>query len=761
MLDNSSKNQKPLYSDQVQNISSNQKLKVKITGHLKGSYSLAIVNRDFALALDKFTNLDVYVEWNEFNPDFEYNINYLKDFPRLIELIEKSKSEKVCDVEIRNVWPILQTPSTSKMLIDYVAWEESKLPNKLVNEYGIFDEFFTISNFVKKAFEDSGVRVPITNMGQGIDEVNSNEVKKIKLKSDKITFLHISSGLPRKGVNDLIDSFINAFGDRTDVVLIIKTYPNPQNTVNSHLGLYPKQKNIKHLCEDYSKEQLENLYSIADVFVSPSKGEGFNRPVAEAMIRNIPVIVTGWSGQMDFCTDKNSVLIKYRIEESTSHLSGDKSSWAIIDKEDLKSKLIQIDKDIHYSSVSLLNQVNIAREDCKKLNNWKSVALKVEEYLVKNVDKYLKLGVLTTWKTKCGIATHSEALLPTINNGKIKTLILGNVNSEVFGNDDSNVIRCWDEKNLLETQHDEILKVCLENKIDHLLIEYHPGQHKFASLMKLIKLLGESNIKSTLEVHSTIDFKNLIYAKESNNEIFQMADKYIKTYIVHNKENILDINNFIESSRIKVVQVGYNDLKEIDKTLKENIKEILGLKGKKIIATHGFMIPHKGYDLLAEALNLLKENDDYIFLNVSAFSDGNSQSIIANQQLDDIIKKNRLANRYIHISSFLTQEQIYILLSLSDIIIFPYKKNNESASGAVRNALLTDLPVIVSNEKVFDDIREYVITLDSIEPRVIAETVMKHINDKKLTTINERKEYISNNLWSEKMKEILNTIYNE
>ena len=118
---------------------SKQRLKVKITGHMKGSYSLAIVNRDFALALDKFTNLDVCIDWNEYNPDFDYNLAYLKDFPRIIELIEKSKDNKVTDVEIRNVWPVLQTPSTSKLLIDYAAWEESKLPVKLVKEYSIFD----------------------------------------------------------------------------------------------------------------------------------------------------------------------------------------------------------------------------------------------------------------------------------------------------------------------------------------------------------------------------------------------------------------------------------------------------------------------------------------------------------------------------------------------------------------------------------------------------------------------------------------------
>jgi glycosyltransferase involved in cell wall biosynthesis len=173
------------------------------------------------------------------------------------------------------------------------------------------------------------------------------------------------------------------------------------------------------------------------------------------------------------------------------------------------------------------------------------------------------------------------------------------------------------------------------------------------------------------------------------------------------------------------------------------------------------MIPHKGYDLIAESFNYLNDKDKYIFLNISAFSEGNSQSVIANKQLDDVIQKSNLQDNYIHISSFLTQEQIYLLLNLSDIIVFPYKKNNESASGAVRNALLTNVPVLVSNEKVFDDIRDYVITLDSIEPKSIAESIMKYINAENINDISKRKEYIKKNLWSEKMKEIINTIYNE
>jgi glycosyltransferase involved in cell wall biosynthesis len=219
-----------------------------------------------------------------------------------------------------------------------------------------------VSSFVKNSFENSNIKVPITNIGQGIDQIDSKELSVIKSKGDKITFLHISSGLPRKGVNDLIDSFISAFKDRTDVELILKTYPNPQNTINEYLKKYGNQTSIKHICKDLSQEEIEELYRKADVYVSPSRGEGFNRPVAEAMIRNIPVIVTGWSGHMDFCNEDNSLLVKYNIEDSTSHLSGDSSSWAVIDKEDLKNKLLQVFDEIKTSSNVLGNRVNIARE---------------------------------------------------------------------------------------------------------------------------------------------------------------------------------------------------------------------------------------------------------------------------------------------------------------------------------------------------------------------------------------------------------------
>jgi glycosyltransferase involved in cell wall biosynthesis len=44
-------------------------------------------------------------------------------------------------------------------------------------------------------------------------------------------------------------------------------------------------------------------------FVSFTHGEGFGRPLLEATMTGLPVITTNWSGQVDFLSEKDSMLL--------------------------------------------------------------------------------------------------------------------------------------------------------------------------------------------------------------------------------------------------------------------------------------------------------------------------------------------------------------------------------------------------------------------------------------------------------------------
>ncbi|KAK6135939.1 hypothetical protein DH2020_030322 [Rehmannia glutinosa] len=51
---------------------------------------------------------------------------------------------------------------------------------------------------------------------------------------------------------------------------------------------------------------LPRLYRAANAFVLPSRGEGWGRPIVEAMAMSLPVIVTNWSGATEYLRDGNS-----------------------------------------------------------------------------------------------------------------------------------------------------------------------------------------------------------------------------------------------------------------------------------------------------------------------------------------------------------------------------------------------------------------------------------------------------------------------
>ena len=56
---------------------------------------------------------------------------------------------------------------------------------------------------------------------------------------------------------------------------------------------------------------MNKLYNHPKVkaFVSLTHGEGFGRPLLEATMAGLPVIASAWSGQMDFLSQTDSILI--------------------------------------------------------------------------------------------------------------------------------------------------------------------------------------------------------------------------------------------------------------------------------------------------------------------------------------------------------------------------------------------------------------------------------------------------------------------
>lgn len=84
------------------------------------------------------------------------------------------------------------------------------------------------------------------------------------------------------------------------------------------------------ITRELSDNEVKNLFRCADVFVSLHRSEGFGRGMAEAMALGVPVVATGWSGNMDFMDAETANLVDYAMVPvgAGQYVHGEGQAWA-------------------------------------------------------------------------------------------------------------------------------------------------------------------------------------------------------------------------------------------------------------------------------------------------------------------------------------------------------------------------------------------------------------------------------------------------
>jgi glycosyltransferase involved in cell wall biosynthesis len=71
--------------------------------------------------------------------------------------------------------------------------------------------------------------------------------------------------------------------------------------------------NVRLFEETLSRPEMAQLIASADVVLSLHRAEGFGLLPAEAMLQGVPVVATGWSGNLEFMTPEDSALVGYTL----------------------------------------------------------------------------------------------------------------------------------------------------------------------------------------------------------------------------------------------------------------------------------------------------------------------------------------------------------------------------------------------------------------------------------------------------------------
>jgi glycosyltransferase involved in cell wall biosynthesis len=130
-------------------------------------------------------------------------------------------------------------------------------------------------------------------------------------------------GEDRKNVGLLVKAFFETFKNKTNKpALILKTSQVGSSYVDREEILKKINKikktvnsnnlpNVYLLHGDFTDEEINELYNHSKVkaMISLTKGEGFGRPLLEFTLTKKPLIVSGWSGHMDFLNHEFTNLV--------------------------------------------------------------------------------------------------------------------------------------------------------------------------------------------------------------------------------------------------------------------------------------------------------------------------------------------------------------------------------------------------------------------------------------------------------------------
>lgn len=710
----------------------------QLEGPFDSSYSLAIVNRELAraLAAKKDVVPALALRSREGHGDFAASADFLAANPELAAMQNiTQQASSLPDVVLRNCYPpTLDDMQARVRVVHSYGWEETGFPAEFVNEFNRkLDLVLVVSRFVGKVLRDNGVRIPIAAVGNGVDHILMVAAGKLpeqalaSLKSYR--FLHVSSCFPRKGPDALLAAYGQAFRDTDDVSLVIKTFPNPHNNVEEQLAALqeadPHFPHVQIIMDDYDQAKMRALYEACHAVVAPSRGEGFGLPVAEAMLLQLPVIATAWSGQMDFCDDSKVWLCDYHFAKSTSHFSTTHSAWADPDVHHL-ARLMQ---EVHASPHELIAaKTDAAYRFISENYAWSNVADRTVEALAALerqplLRKEQRIGWISSWNARCGIASYSSFLTAGIPRDRV--VYLSSHIPERTERDADNVIRTWDAS--MDETLDHTYVVIEEQKLDVIVIQYNFGFFSLATLGRLIKRLKDDRKAVYVFFHSTADLDRdgqLISLASIANEL-KLADRLF----VHGIEDMNRLKGFGVADNLTFFPQGLMPTLQHAAAHVDAQVVAKQLTGKTVIAAYGFLLPHKGIQALIKAFALLrKEAGPYhLLLVTSLYPVGLSEGEY--HLCRKLMHDSGLDQHVTFLSDYLSDEASQSWLQHADLIVYPYQKTQESSSAAVRMGLASGRPVAVTPLSIFDDVKDAVHILPGTEPEEIAEGISSILNN--------------------------------
>jgi glycosyltransferase involved in cell wall biosynthesis len=209
----------------------------------------------------------------------------------------------------------------SRRNIVYLAWEQRDGSHWWPQVYRDFDQVWALSDFAAESLRRF-LRRDVAIVPCVLDHAAlpaAGAKRDCGLEAGKLTFSFVfdaNSSIERKNPEAVIRAFARAFPAQDDVCLLLRIANghrlHHQERIKRILAAAPRGLDLRLVVEPLAHDDLLRLLSATDCYVSLHRAEGFGYTCAEAMAYGMPVIATGYSGNLQFMDRDNSFLVDYR-----------------------------------------------------------------------------------------------------------------------------------------------------------------------------------------------------------------------------------------------------------------------------------------------------------------------------------------------------------------------------------------------------------------------------------------------------------------
>lgn len=199
----------------------------------------------------------------------------------------------------------------NKRLAAFCVWENEVLPKAYVEPLQAVQEVWTPSRFSRQSML---ARFPHAKLLPHVarrvspsegDLRFARETLK-KQPGEFIFFSVIDAVNPRKNARGLLSAFARLRAlSGPSVRLVLKQY-------RAYID-YSSLPGVSSIEGDLSEGQMAALHVLSDAYVSAHHAEGWGLGLSQAMAYGKPVIATGYSGNMDYMDEENSLPVRHSM----------------------------------------------------------------------------------------------------------------------------------------------------------------------------------------------------------------------------------------------------------------------------------------------------------------------------------------------------------------------------------------------------------------------------------------------------------------